>query len=86
MLGKTELVSGFATASISGNALTLHASKISVAGLSLPATVVSQLASALAVPIALPALPFNLTLQSVTVGPTGVVLHAGAKSVVLTAQ
>lgn len=84
-VGLTAPVSGRATASIVGDAVRLHVSDITVAGLSLPAAALAQLEAELAVPIAIPALPFGLVVRSVTATATGVVLTGSASQVVISA-
>jgi hypothetical protein len=83
--GITAPVSGRATAAIVGDAVSLHVSDISVAGLSLPAADVAQLEAALAVPIPIPALPFGLVVRSVTASASGVVITGSASQVVISA-
>jgi hypothetical protein len=79
----TAQVSGTAKISVVGGALRLAVSNISVAGISLPASVLSGFATTLATPIPIPALPFGLRITAVTVTSAGVVVAGAASQLVI---
>ncbi|MBV9593708.1 MAG: DUF2993 domain-containing protein [Actinobacteria bacterium] len=86
VLGKSEVATGLATASVQKQKLQLHISKVAVAGVSLPDSVVNQLVSQLSAPVSLPQLPYNLAINTASVGPAGVLLVAHSGPVVLRQQ
>jgi hypothetical protein len=82
-LNVTGSVSGTAAVTVTNSMLRLSVSQLSVAGLSVPAGVLQQLATTLAAPIALPALPYGLQVDAVTPQPDGLVVVGSAVNVVL---
>jgi hypothetical protein len=84
-LGSDLSVSGIAAVRIESGAVRLIVSQISVAGLTLPAAAVAALASTLATPIPIPALPFGVIIASAVPGPSGVAISGSGQHVVLRA-
>jgi hypothetical protein len=83
VVGGSADVTGTGTVTVSGNELTIKVTGVSVAGVSVPSEVISQLEAILAAPIAIPALPYGLHLDSVTAGPAGLMATGSARNVVL---
>ena len=82
----TITASGTATITVTGSDVRLAVTKLTAAGVSIPSAVLSQLSSALAVPIPIPALPYGLKITSVDPAASGIVVHGAATNVVLKAD
>ncbi len=82
LLGTVQL-SGTADATVSGSSVRLKIVTLTALGVSIPAAVLSQLSSAIQVPITIPALPYGLKITSVGAAAAGVVVHGAATDVVL---
>jgi hypothetical protein len=80
----TAAVSGAGTARIESQALRLTVTQLTVAGLSLPTEVLTQLAALLAVPIPIPALPYGLQIDGVTPVADGLLVSGNVNHVVIT--
>jgi hypothetical protein len=86
-LGISATVSGTGTARYDGSALRLNVTALTVAGVSVPAAVIPELESALAVPITIPALPYGLQIDAITPTTAGIVVTGSAtNSVIATTQ
>jgi hypothetical protein len=82
----TVQASGTANVIVDGANLRLKITKLSALSITVPQIVIDQLISSVEVPIELPALPYGLTISSVTAGPEGAVVRGAARNVVLTAN
>jgi hypothetical protein len=76
-------VSGSAAPRVVDGKLVLAVTGLSVAGVSLPAAVLSQLTALLAVPIPIPALPYGLQITSLQAAPAGLVVDGRATKLVI---
>jgi hypothetical protein len=85
LLGTVQLT-GSAHVTVSGSSLRLQILKLSALGVSIPQAVLSQLSSAIQVPITIPALPYGLRISSVGAADHGVVVHGAGTQVVLQAN
>jgi hypothetical protein len=82
-LDVSAAVSGSAAPRIVDGRLVLAVTGLSVAGLTLPAAVLSQLSALLAVPIPIPTLPYGLQVTSLTATPAGLVVDGRATKLVI---
>jgi DUF2993 family protein len=84
-ISQVARVSGHAALSVNGGTVWLRVRRVSVAGISLPSLVVSQLLPSLNVPIPLPRLPYGLRLDELKPVASGLVVCGSADDVVFRA-
>jgi hypothetical protein len=76
--------SGTGTVQVVGSAIKINVLSLEAAGVSLPSALVRSVSEAISVPIPLPALPYQLKIESVLPTATGIAVRGSASHVVLT--
>ncbi len=84
-IGTTLPVTGVATIRVVDGAVVLNVTKLSAAGVSLPAASLVQLTATLATPTTIPQLPFGIVVDSVVPAAAGVVISGSGHDVQISA-
>jgi hypothetical protein len=76
-------VAGLGSLRLNGQAVDLSVSRLTVAGVAVPASVLDQVTNTLKAGIPLPSLPYGLTIGSAATGPDGLVVSGSGTNVTL---